>query len=52
MQPVGLLESLGGRDYVILFSLLSVSAAVVFWCLASAFTGPIEHLTCPLLSLF
>ena len=47
-----LFETLGGKDFVVIFSFLFISAAVVVWCLMSALIGPLEHLSCPLLSKF
>ena len=47
-----LIKTLGGTDYLIPFSMLIVGASVIAWCLASAFMGPLDHLSCPLLSRF
>ena len=52
MKQMERIESLGGKDFIILFSFLFVSATVIVWCLASAFMGPLDHMTCPLLSIF
>lgn len=47
-----LFEPLGGKDFVVIFSFLFISAAVVVWCLTSALIGPLEHMYYPLLSMF
>jgi hypothetical protein len=47
-----LIETLGGADYLIPFSMLFVGASVIAWCLSSAFMGPFDHLSCPLLYRF
>lgn len=52
MKKTELLESLGGKDFTILFSFLFVSATVIAWCLALAVLEPLDHMTCPLLSMF
>ena len=52
MKQAELIESIGGKDFAILFSFLFVSATVIAWCLASAVIGPLDHMTCPLLSIF
>lgn len=52
MKQSELLGSLGGKDFTILFSFLFVGATVIVWCLALAVTGPLDHMTCPLLSIF
>ena len=52
MKQAELLESLGDKDFTILFSFLFVSTSVIVWCLALAVTGPLDHMTCPLLSIF
>lgn len=52
MKQTELSENLGGKDFTILFSLLFVSATVIVWCLALAVMSPIDHMTCPLLSMF
>ena len=44
--------TMGGKDYMITFSFLLVGASVIVWCLTSALTGPLEHIACPLLSMF
>ena len=51
MKQMERIESLGGKDFIILFSFLFVSATVIVWCLALAFMGPLDHMTCPLLSI-
>jgi len=52
MKQMELIESLGGKDFTFLFYFLFVSATVVVWCLALAFIGPLDHMTCPLFSIF
>jgi hypothetical protein len=52
MKKTGIIETLDGMDFMIIFSLLFVSAIVIVWCLTSAVAGPFEHLSCPLLSIF
>jgi len=51
MKQMELIESLGGKDFTVIFSFLFVSATVIVWCLAFAFIGPLDHMTCPLLSI-
>lgn len=43
------IEMLGGKDFVAVCSFMLLSAAVVFWCLASALIDPLEHMSCNLL---
>lgn len=52
MKNMGIIETLGGRDYMITFSFLAVISIVIVWCLASAILTPLLHLSCPLLSVF
>ena len=52
MEKNDFFEALGGLDYLIMFSFLFVSATVIAWCLTSALSGPLEHISCPLLSIF
>lgn len=52
MKKMALIETLGGLDFMITFSLLFAGAIVIVWCMLSAVTGPFEHLSCPLFSVF
>jgi len=52
MKQAERLESHGDKEFTILFSFLFVGATVIVWCLALAVTGPLDHMTCPLLSIF
>ena len=52
MKKNELFKTLGGKDFIIIFSFMFISASVVVWCLMSALTGPFEHMSCPLLSMF
>lgn len=52
MKKTEIIETLGGRDFLIIISLLAVSSIVIVWCLTSAMLGPLEHLSCPLFSVF
>ena len=52
MKQTELLNSLGGKDFTILFYFLFISTAVIIWCLALAVIGPLDHMTCPILSIF
>lgn len=52
MKKNELFKTLGGKDFMVMFSFMFISAAVVVWCLISALIGPLEHLSCPLLSMF
>jgi hypothetical protein len=44
-----LLENLGGKDFVAIFSLMFLSTALVVWCLTSALIDPLGHMSCNLL---
>jgi len=52
MKTTDFFETMGGKDYMIAFSFLLVGASVIVWCLTSAVIGPLEHIACPLLSMF
>jgi len=52
MKKNELFKTLGGKDFMVMFSFMFISATVVVWCLISALIGPLEHLSCPLLSKF
>ena len=52
MEKNDFFEAIGGMEYMIIFSFLFVGATVIAWCLTSAVSGPLEHISCPLLSMF
>jgi hypothetical protein len=52
MRQQTLLAIFGGWDFLIWSSFLFASSMIIVWCLATAMLKPIEHLTCPLLSMF
>jgi hypothetical protein len=49
MNKNKLIQILGGKDFVAVFSFMFLSAAVVIWCLTSALIDPLEHMSCRLL---
>ena len=49
MNKNKLIEILGGKDFVAVFSFMFLSAAVVVWCLTSTLIDPLEHMSCNLL---
>ncbi len=52
MKNMDFLETLGHKDFMITFSFLFIVATVIIWCLTSAIMGPLNHISCPLLSVF
>ena len=51
MKNTDFIKPLGGKSFMIAFSVLLVSATIIVWCLTSSLSDPLRHLSCPLFSL-